>query len=941
MNAPYTRIFISVLFASFGLTSCADPSPQECPLTPVDCQNVGKILDAVTCACSETSSQSCQLTPVDCQNVGKILDTGKCVCMDISASAECNFGSQMLQLGETTCDEEGRVVLCQTDGTMSEGTWCTEGICKDGRCARRDCEGIADGQNICRNNTLMVCDDGELIEDFSNACGDDMPLCRDGHAECSDYHDCGTIRHTQIGCKENNIVLCQDGKTSVVEGGDCVSESKSCFADASSDIGFVCKTATPTDCQWKDGLLAQDQTVCDGNVLRKCSEEIDGTLSPGVDCADNDDGKIYCDPTLNQCRTYRDCVENGDIPHGAVVCNSKGTNKAQCQDGRLVNLSGADACPIVENASTVCTFTTEAECTYSCNKGYVQIKNACQRIASCNPYKEVYDSESNSCTCDNANHWVGTVGSCRCENGYLQIGGQCEAQKSCDATKEVYDSESNTCTCDNANHWVGTVGSCTCENGYVQIGGQCKAQKTCDATKEIYDAKTNTCTCDNANHWVGMVGSCTCENGYLQIGWQCELKKACDASKEVYDSESNSCTCDNANHWVGTAGSCVCETGYVAVGGQCEVKKSCDAVTEIYEAVSNTCACDAAKHWTGTTGSCTCETGYLLIGGQCEAQKSCDAVTEIYDVVTNTCACDNANHWVGTAGSCTCETSYVAVGGQCEVKKSCDAVTETYDAVSNTCACDNANHWVGTAGSCTCETGYELSGTVCNRSISVGDIVTFGHYEQDNDTDNGKEPIEWRVLDINEEGQLLLLSDKALDVQRYNTTVISITWEKSTIRSWLNGYEASYNTVGKDYTAENFIDAAFTAEEKAKILTSNVPAHENPKYSTSPGNPTTDKIFLLSIVEAQTYFATDADRKADATRYAVKKGLFVDGSETGSSFNGTCSDVHCISCWWLRSPGSRTDYAAHVFFHGSIGGGGFNVRDNNDNAVRPALWVSF
>ena len=891
MNAPYTRIFISVLFASFGLTSCADPSPQECPLTPVDCQNVGKILDAVTCACSETSSQSCQLTPVDCQNVGKILDTGKCVCMDISASAECNFGSQMLQLGETTCDEEGRVVLCQTDGTMSEGTRCTEGICKDGRCARRDCEGIADGQNICRNNTLMVCDDGELIEDFSNACGDDMPLCRDGHAECSDYYDCGTIRHTQIGCKENNIVLCQDGKTSVVEGGDCVSESKSCFADASSDIGFVCKTATPTDCQWKDGLLAQDQTVCDGNVLRKCSEEIDGTLSPGVDCADNDDGKIYCDPTLNQCRTYRDCVENGDIPHGAVVCNSKGTNKAQCQDGRLVNLSGADACPIVENASTVCTFTTEAECTYSCNKGYVQIKNACQRIASCNPYKEVYDSESNSCTCDNANHWVGTVGSCRCENGYLQIGGQCEAQKSCDATKEVYDSESNTCTCDNANHWVGTVGSCTCENGYVQIGGQCKAQKTCDATKEIYDAKTNTCTCDNANHWVGMVGSCTCENGYLQIGWQCELKKTCDASKEVYDSESNSCTCDNANHWVGTAGSCVCETGYVAVGGQCEVKKSCDAVTETYDAVSNTCACDAAKHWTGTTGSCTCETGYLLIGGQCEAQKSCDAVTEIYDVVTNTCACDNANHWVGTAGSCTCET------------------------------------------------GYELSGTVCNRSISVGDIVTFGHYEQDNDRDNGKEPIEWRVLDINEEGQLLLLSDKALDIQPYNTTKISITWEKSTIRSWLNGYEASYNRVGKDYTAENFIDAAFTAEEKAKILTSNVPAHKNPSYSTSPGNPTTDKIFLLSIVEAQTYFATDADRIADATRYAVKKGAYVKGSETGKySYDGTCSDVHCLSEWWLRSRGAYDEDAEYV----QVGGdtyycGVVSVR----RVVRPALWVNF
>ena len=78
---------------------------------------------------------------------------------------------------------------------------------------------------------------------------------------------------------------------------------------------------------------------------------------------------------------------------------------------------------------------------------------------------------------------------------------------------------------------------------------------------------------------------------------------------------------------------------------------------------------------------------------------------------------------------------------------------------------------------------------------------------------------------------------------------------------------------------------------------SNVPAHKNPNYSTSPGNPTTDKIFLLSVVAAQTYFATDADRKADVTRYAVKKGAYVEGSETGDvSSNSTCSDVHCINC---------------------------------------------
>ena len=121
---------------------------------------------------------------------------------------------------------------------------------------------------------------------------------------------------------------------------------------------------------------------------------------------------------------------------------------------------------------------------------------------------------------------------------------------------------------------------------------------------------------------------------------------------------------------------------------------------------------------------------------------------------------------------------------------------------------------------------------------------------------------------------------------------------------------------------------------------SNVPAHKNPNYSTSPGNPTTDKIFLLSVVEAQTYFATDADRKADATRYAVKKGAYVEGSEMGNvSSNSICSDAHCISRWWLRSPGLKRIYAARVYIDGSIDDYGDYVLAAHI-AVRPALLVN-
>jgi hypothetical protein len=81
--------------------------------------------------------------------------------------------------------------------------------------------------------------------------------------------------------------------------------------------------------------------------------------------------------------------------------------------------------------------------------------------------------------------------------------------------------------------------------------------------------------------------------------------------------------------------------------------------------------------------------------------------------------------------------------------------------------------------------------------VCLNEIITFGHYEQDNDPENGKESIEWCILDINAAGQLLIISEKVLEKKEYNETERDITWEKSTIRSWLNGYAASYNSDGR------------------------------------------------------------------------------------------------------------------------------------------------
>ena len=137
--------------------------------------------------------------------------------------------------------------------------------------------------------------------------------------------------------------------------------------------------------------------------------------------------------------------------------------------------------------------------------------------------------------------------------------------------------------------------------------------------------------------------------------------------------------------------------------------------------------------------------------------------------------------------------------------------------------------------------------------------VYFGNYRQSSDGSGSynADPVKWRVLanDENSSGKLLLLADKNLDVKPYNSSYTSITWEKSTIRSWLNGYGANENNYGTDYSSDNFIDTAFSSNEQSAIAETHVynatqsdgSSNPNPSYSTSGGNNTTDKIFLLSM----------------------------------------------------------------------------------------------
>ena len=193
--------------------------------------------------------------------------------------------------------------------------------------------------------------------------------------------------------------------------------------------------------------------------------------------------------------------------------------------------------------------------------------------------------------------------------------------------------------------------------------------------------------------------------------------------------------------------------------------------------------------------------------------------------------------------------------------------------------------------------------------VEEGKNIKFGSYEQDNNTSNGKEEIEWLVLKV-EGDKALVISKYALDCQQYNTSYTDVTWETCSLRKWLNG---------------TFINNAFSLDEQNMIQSTTVTAEKNPSHSTSPGNNTTDKVFLLSITEVNKYFSSDNACQCQGTAYCYAQGAY-------KTSNGNC-------WWWLRSPGSISNRAASVYDLGSVYRYGTDV-DIDFVAVRPALWIN-
>lgn len=203
-----------------------------------------------------------------------------------------------------------------------------------------------------------------------------------------------------------------------------------------------------------------------------------------------------------------------------------------------------------------------------------------------------------------------------------------------------------------------------------------------------------------------------------------------------------------------------------------------------------------------------------------------------------------------------------------------------------------------------------------------GKYITFGHYPQ---TSEGKDktPIEWLILE--RDGlNALVVSKYGLDAQPYNISYTDVTWEKCSLRTWLN---------------DTFYNKAFNADAQAAILTTNVDNSKNQgnsEYSTNGGNNTMDKVFLLSYAEANRHFDIESWNDAaliEPTAYAIAQGAEIYDDDDDDDDD---DDVNRVD-WWLRSPGYSQNVATIV----DCGGASLvDFVNDTQTSVRPAMWVN-
>ena len=201
---------------------------------------------------------------------------------------------------------------------------------------------------------------------------------------------------------------------------------------------------------------------------------------------------------------------------------------------------------------------------------------------------------------------------------------------------------------------------------------------------------------------------------------------------------------------------------------------------------------------------------------------------------------------------------------------------------------------------------YKDAKTKALKTAKVGDYVFFGAYEHDNNTSNGKEDVEWLVLEVKDSKALVIskyaLCRKPYDERDWVWTYEAVydPWKSCSLRKWLN---------------DDFLKDAFSASEQKLIPKVTLRNETTFNSVTRVDSITEDQVFLLSVDEVNRYFKSDLERVC--------------------RFAGSDSTYYW---WWLRSTGYYSVSAATVESSGEVDEHGGD-KNNQYGAVRPAMWI--
>lgn len=204
-------------------------------------------------------------------------------------------------------------------------------------------------------------------------------------------------------------------------------------------------------------------------------------------------------------------------------------------------------------------------------------------------------------------------------------------------------------------------------------------------------------------------------------------------------------------------------------------------------------------------------------------------------------------------------------------------------------------------------------------STKIGDAYDFGSYEQDGNSANGKEALNWTVCEA-KDGELLLLCNVAVTAMPYSENESS--WTNSTLRKWLN---------------EEFYENAFTEQEKLRICETEIKTREFDQFlvfnkidyeNYKTEEVTMDKVFVPSYKDI--HMITPC--------YSTKKSLEDYTTYLESYYNAGQYDR---GEYWLRDPYGDYDYDNLSFSFGKDKGSEaiYTLETDCELGVRPALYL--